>query len=120
MSKLKKIGSVSLFASFVFVVGYYTTYAKTIDELIDYVTDTLASSVVKLIFALALLFFFWGVVQYTIMPGEEAKDKGRGYMTWGLIALTIMFMVYGVINIITTSFGLDEDNSTGSIPDLPN
>lgn len=119
MKNLKKIGVLSLTSAFLFFVSYEPSYAVKLDEMINYVTNTLASSVVKLIFALAILFFFWGVVQYTIMPGEEAKDKGRGYMTWGLIALTVMFMVYGLIKIIANSFEVDKDNKALPAPKLP-
>lgn len=88
------------FALLFFFLSFSATKAATFKDLVDNIVDNLAVSVVRLVFALAFIFFFWGVVQYTVMPGAESKDKGRGYMVWGLIALTVMFSVYGIIKMI--------------------
>ncbi len=86
---------------------------------INNITTLIKTSVVGLLFAVAFLFFFYGVVQYTINPSEEAKDKGRGYMTWGLIGLTVMFSVYALINIIKNSFLKNADEGQIQIPNFP-
>ena len=88
----------------IFLISYHITSAATFASLVDNLVGGLAVSVIRLLFAAAFIFFFWGVVQYTVMPGSEAKDKGRGYMVWGLIALTVMFSVYAIIKMIQNTF----------------
>jgi hypothetical protein len=59
--------------------------------------------------------FFWGVVQYVINDSEEAKKaKGRQFMIWGLIALFVMFTVWGIVKLLAATFGFD----TGVLPKL--
>lgn len=77
--------------------------AKTFKELVDTVTDGLAALVVRFLFALAFMFFFWGVAQYVLSSEESVKSKGRDFMFWGIIGLTVMFAVYGLINILTNT-----------------
>ena len=80
--------------------------------------DILAGGVVNFLFALAFVFFFWGVVMYVINPSDEGKkERGRQYIIWGLIGLTVMFAVYGLINIVSnTFFGSDVQDQGAVIP----
>lgn len=92
----------------------------TLVSLIDYISCILGSSIIGLIFSLAFVYFFWGVVQYVLYPDDEGKkDKGRNMMITGIIALTVMFSVYGLIRIVKSTFGFTEDNNSVEIPSLP-
>ncbi len=83
-------------------------------DLLNYVTCIIVKSVVPLIFALAIVMFIWGVVQYVINNEEEAKRaQGRQFMIWGIIALTVMVSVWGLVNILATTF-----NISGFLPRL--
>lgn len=93
---------------------------RTLAGLLDYTSCIIGSSIVGIIFALAFAYFFWGVVQYVLYPDEESKkDKGRSMMITGIIALTVMFSVYGLINIVVRTFGFDSDNAALPIPQVP-
>lgn len=77
-------------------------------DLINYATCILSASVIPLIFALAIAFFVWGVVQYVINSDNESeRAKGRNFMIWGIIALAVMVSIWGLVNIFTRSFGID-------------
>ncbi|MCX6751654.1 MAG: hypothetical protein NT161_02725 [Candidatus Nomurabacteria bacterium] len=77
-------------------------------DLLIYVVCIINKSVIPLIIALALVMFIWGVVQYVINDQEEAKRaKGRQFMIWGIIGLTIMFAVWGLVKILGTTFGIE-------------
>ncbi|MEK7060348.1 MAG: hypothetical protein AAB970_01890 [Patescibacteria group bacterium] len=77
-------------------------------DLLIYVVCIINKSVIPLIISLALAMFIWGVVQYVINDQEEAKRaKGRQFMIWGIIGLTIMFAVWGLVKIIGTTFGIE-------------
>jgi len=79
-----------------------------ITNVFNYITCIINSSVIPLIFALASVSFVWGVVQYVINGDDEArKTKGRDFMLWGVIALTVMVSVWGLVSLLGSTFGVD-------------
>jgi hypothetical protein len=79
-----------------------------IQDLLGYVTCIIGKSIIPLIFALATAMFIWGVVQYVINDQEEAKKaRGRQFMIWGIIALAVMFSIWGLVGILGNTFGVD-------------
>jgi len=88
---------------------------KTVGSILDYATCVIVSSVVPLLFAAALVVFIWGVIKYVMNPADETKRaEGKMFMVWGLIALTVMFGVWGLVEILGNSFGID----TNIVPGL--
>ena|SRR3989338_3732704 len=86
-----------------------------LQHLLKYVTCIISSAVIPLIFALAVAMFVWGVVQFVIYSDEEAKKaKGKQFMLWGIIALTVMISVWGLVSILGNTFGVN----TGFIPQV--
>jgi hypothetical protein len=69
---------------------------------------------IPLVFTLALLAFFWGVVKY-IWGGVEDKAKGRDFMIWGIVALFVMASVWGLVRFIQGEFNIN-NNSNMTIP----
>lgn len=79
-----------------------------LQHLLVYVTCIISSAVIPLIFALAVAMFVWGVVQFVINSDEEAKkEKGKKFMLWGIIALTVMVSVWGLVRILGGTFGIE-------------
>lgn len=86
-----------------------------IQDIFDYVSCIISKSIIPLIFTLAVAFFVWGVVQYMLASADEhKKEMGKQYMVWGIIALTVMVSVWGLVNLVGNTFGLD----TGFIPQV--
>ncbi len=77
-------------------------------DLLSYITCIISNYVVVLIVAIAMVMFIWGVVQYVINNGEEAKkERGKQFMIWGIIGLAVMIAVWGLVRILGTTFGID-------------
>ena len=78
-----------------------------LQDFLRYATCIIQNSVIPLMFALAIAFFIWGIIQYIILgAGEEAKrTQGRSHMIWGIIALAVMLGVWGLVGIVTRTFG---------------
>ena len=56
----------------------------------------------------SVVMFIWGVVQYVINSDEEAKkEKGKQFMIWGIIGLTVMVSVWGLVRIVGTTFNIN-------------
>lgn len=74
----------------------------TLAGLIDAFTKNIVKSLGTLFLALGVVAFFYGVVQYIwgVRQGEAAKiTAGNKYMAVGLLALFVMFSVYGIIKL---------------------
>ena len=64
------------------------------------------NSIVPVLVALGVVYFVWGVVQYVIADGEEAKKTGKNRMIYGLIGFAVIIGMWGFVNIIVSTFGL--------------
>ena len=57
--------------------------------------------VVPLLFGVALLFFFWGLVKFLANAGDKgAIEEGRNKMLWGVITLFVMLSVWSLVRFI--------------------
>ena len=77
----------------------------------------LMSTAVALLFALAVLGFFWGLALYIFKAGED-KAKGINIMIMGTIALFVMASIYGLIGLLSDTFELG-DNQQITLPGVP-
>lgn len=76
-------------------------YAKTVGEIIGVVNSDVLAPVILVLFALALVLFFWGVLEFILnTDNEEKRTLGKSHMLWGIIGLVIMVAVNGIIQIL--------------------
>ncbi len=86
-----------------------------LQDLFTYIGCIITNSVIPLIFAFAIASFVWGVVQYVINDSDEGKkERGRDFMVWGVIALSVMISVWGLVKIVGNTFNIN----TGFIPQV--
>ena len=82
-------------------------YADGVDDFIHNVNGLILNPLIKLLFALALAFFFYGVLEFIMnLDKDEAKTVGKTHMLWGIIGMTIMFSVWGLMNLVLDTFGI--------------
>lgn len=78
-----------------------------IGHMINWASCTLIAFVVPLLFSLATVGFLWGIIQYFLNPdNEEGRKKGKSYMVWGLLALFVMISMWGLVGVLTKTFGI--------------
>lgn len=89
-------------------------------KILQFVGDLIAT-VIPLIIGLAVLLFLWGVLKYVTSGGDpEKRTEARNTMIWGIIAIFVMVSVWGLVNILVDTFGLDNDvQSAPGIPPPP-
>lgn len=60
-----------------------------------------------LLFAAASVYFVYGLLQFVMnSSNDEAREKGKRHMVYGLVGLFIMVAVYGILNMLLGTFGL--------------
>ncbi|MCX6757577.1 MAG: hypothetical protein NTZ44_01715 [Candidatus Nomurabacteria bacterium] len=91
------------------VLGNCTLTAHPkVANLLNFVTCNIISSIIPLVMSLAVASFVWGVLKYLMNSDEEKKrEEGRQFMMWGLIALTVMVSIWGIVSIFANTFGIE-------------
>ena len=88
---------------------------RNFSEFVDIIVG-LIKLTVPLVAAISLVAFFWGLVKFIGAAGnEEAIKDGKKIMIWGLIALFVMFSIWGIVSLLNGSLF---EGSFG-IPQLP-
>jgi uncharacterized membrane protein YidH (DUF202 family) len=82
-----------------------TTLMKSINKVI-------INPLIVLLFALAMVYFIYGVARYLLSPdNEEIRKTSKDHMLWGIIGMFIMVSVFGILSLIMNTFGIDNKGS---------
>jgi len=77
------------------------------DSLLKNINTTIVNPLIKLIFAVGIVYFLYGVfVFFTNMDNETEKTNGKNHMMYGIIGLTIMMGVWGILNIVLNTLNI--------------
>lgn len=81
----------------------------------------LLSLVSFIVGALALIWFFWGIIQYVLKAdNEEKQSAARNYMIYAVIGMFVMFSVWGLVGLVRNTFFRPGDPFTRLLPtDIP-
>ena len=76
------------------------------EKLLKNIEKQIIEPLLVFMIGLALVYFIWGVFEY-LKNGDEpdARSKGASHMIWGIIGLTIMVSVFGIMRIIINTIG---------------
>jgi uncharacterized membrane protein YidH (DUF202 family) len=82
----------------------------SLDSFIGKVNTMIINPLISFLFALAILFFLYGVLEFILnQANEEKKTTGKQHMLWGIVGITIMFGVWAILNIILNTMGISRD-----------
>ncbi|OGI90205.1 hypothetical protein A2911_02270 [Candidatus Nomurabacteria bacterium RIFCSPLOWO2_01_FULL_40_15] len=83
----------------------------SVDSFVANVNRLIINPIIGFLFALAVVYFLWGVFQFIANEeNEEKKTAGKSHMLWGVIGITIMMGVFAFMNIILNTFNVDGIN----------
>lgn len=111
----------SLYATTLLMPAFALAQFGEIDDFLGDISDFINNILIPLLFAAALLFFLWGVFNYTIRGKEDPTDKeaGRQYMIWAVVGFVVMVSVFGIVNLIANGLGFSDDEELDNIPNVP-
>lgn len=85
--------------------------SDNLDQFISNVNKLIINPLIILLFALALMYFLYGIVEFiSNADNEEKRTKGKGHMLWGIIGITVMMGVWTILNIALDTFNITEVN----------
>lgn len=63
---------------------------------------------VPTVIAIAFITFLWGVYKYFILGADSdtERETGRQYILWGLIGFAVIVSVWGLVYMVSLTFGL--------------
>lgn len=94
------------FAAVTDISSFLTALRDIINQLIPFVI------------AIAGLIFIIGVVKFVTAAGDEEKRReGRNFILYGIIGLAVIFVFWGLVNVLINTFGFDV--GLPSIPTVP-
>lgn len=83
-------------------------YASNVDTFIGNVNRLIVNPLIGMLFAIAIVYFLYGVYQFIAnAESEDKKTAGKQHMIWGIVGLTIMIGVFGIIQLALNTFGID-------------
>jgi len=86
-----------------------------VNSALDFIR-TLVNTLIPVLIGIAVLLFIWGVISFiTAGDNEEARKSARNRIIWGIIFIFVIVSVWGLVNILIQTFGLD----TAAPVDLP-
>jgi len=94
----------------IFVAG------STFGDLVKFVTCFIQNLIIPLLFMLAFAAFIWGMVKFIMSQQSAEKEDGKQFMLWGVIALAVMFSVWGLVKIFQDTFQVKNTIPQLSVP----
>lgn len=73
--------------------------------------NTIINALVPIIISLALVVFFWGLVMYLAVLGDDEKrKKAIQLMIWGVVAIFVMVSIWGLVRLLQSTFRVDNQD----------
>jgi len=80
----------------------------TVEGFKNALIDSVLNPLVGLLFALAVLYFTWGIFKFIAnADNEEERRKGTQHMIWGIVGMFIMTAVWGILRVLANTVGVD-------------
>ena len=81
-----------------------------VKTFIGKISTEILNPIIAVLFAVATLYFLWGIAAYIWNPdNEEAREKGRVGMLYGIIGMFVMVSVFGIMRFIISTIGANSD-----------
>ena len=89
-------------------------------SLITIIVEDILDPVIGVLIAVAVVLFLYGVIKYIVSGDDETKRKeAKNYIIYGIVGLFVMVSVWGLVGILTGTFGTDVSAPTNKLDLLP-
>lgn len=86
--------------------GIIPTAEASVVTLMKSIDRVIINPIIFFLFALAMVYFLYGVAQYFLSPdNEEVRKNSKSVMLWGIVGLFVMVAVFGIMRLILNTVG---------------
>jgi uncharacterized membrane protein len=80
----------------------------SVEELFEKATQNIVNPIITLFLIGALVLFVFGIFEFIKgADNDEARNKGKQHMIWGIVGLFIMVSVFAIIRVLLDTFGIN-------------
>lgn len=108
----KLIAAVSLFALPMLTFAQNVVDANTLIQKFNRILN----AAIPIIVTLAVIWIVWYIFKFMIAGGDEDKQKSKTGIAYGVVGLFIILSIWGLVNILVRTFGLDNRVPVEQLP----
>lgn len=83
----------------------------SVDSFVANVNKLIINPLIGLLFALAVMYFLYGVFDFMAnQENEEKKTTGKMHMIYGIIGMTVMMGVFALMNLVLSTLNINGIN----------
>lgn len=90
---------------------------RNINDILTFLYDFF-NALIPILIAAAVVYFLYGLIRFVVAGPEDRSEVWKTILT-GIVVLTVMVALWGLVNILITSFGLNATTPTNPGPQLP-
>ena len=114
--------AISIVPAFLLFVPYLAlAQFGAIDTFLGKISTFINHVLIPLVFAVALLFFIYGMFKYFIQGGDsdDSRETGKQLMIYAVVGFVAMVSIWGVVNLVAGGLGFSADSNINNIPTGP-
>lgn len=114
---IKKTQIISILTTIFIPTISFAADLSNLKGLISAVGNIL-SSLIPILFGLAIVYFFWGVGQFILKDAgsDKAREGAKNKILWGIIAIFVMVSIWGIVVFMANIFGIKIEYTQGVLP----
>ena len=88
-------------------ISFIPVAEANVQTLMKSINKVIINPLIVFLFALAMVYFMYGLIKYLLNPDNEEVRKGsKQHMLWGIIGMFIMISVFGIMSLIMNTLGV--------------
>lgn len=85
------------------------------DSLIRKINN-IFNAVIPIFISFAVVYLIYAIVKYIIAGDEDKRKEGKTMVMYGIIGLFLILSIWGLVNILVRTFGLNNNVPVNQIP----
>lgn len=114
MKKIISAGLVFGFVPSLVLAAEATTFGSILNVIAN-----LLNYVLPILITVAVVYFVWSVIQYTLTDDDTKKKAAKSGIIQGLIGLFVIVSFWGIIGIVRNTFGVGNSTGLENVPEVP-
>lgn len=116
---MKTVNKIKYLSPFAVLFAPLVSWAATTQNLGSVIAliASYMNKILALLMGLAVVMFVWYVIKYFILTGNDTKRaEAAQYVMWSLIGFFVILSMWGLVNILISTFNLGVNGTSNSNP----